>query len=84
LTLLILFNYTQIEGDKMNNLPKMTVEMYITKAVEIVTKALSDAGINNEIIRTCAIDQESENTWSVNFMVRVPLGELFIDPESAR
>jgi hypothetical protein len=81
-----LFNYTQVGEKKMDNIkntqPGMTVETYTSKAVEIVTKALSDAGINNEIIRTCVIGQESQNTWASDFIVKLPLGELFVDPES--
>jgi hypothetical protein len=70
--------------NKKNALPGMTSETYTSKAVEIVTKALSEAGINNEIIQTCVINQESENTWSASFVVKILLGELFVDPESVR
>jgi hypothetical protein len=70
--------------NKKNALLGVTAETYTSKAVEIVTKALSEAGINNEIIQTCAINQESENTWSANFVVKILLGKLFVDPESVR
>jgi hypothetical protein len=68
---------------KKNTLREMTADTYTGKAVEIVTKALSDAGINNEIYRSCTINQETENTWSIDFTVKVLLGELFINSESA-